>query len=409
LRPPQVWKPKRSWLYSRRRRSIVPSGPTPLVFDQFAGANGDAITAHTIAPTNTPATAWTNYTNTHTIQDNAARPGTNGTFNTSMCNPGVADGIFAVVLNGSDTANHAGVVARGTDGNNHWFFSRGNTGSRAFLFRVESGGYNSVGQIDYQWVAGTEYAIITSGTSIKAYINAILALSVTSSFNQSATLAGVSSVSTNNRLDNFAAATTAGVPNSGLNHVCFCGDSITAGTAVISLPYPNQTLGQLYSNPIMYARGENLGISGQRASGIEATQGAAADAAYSATYKRNALVLLIGTNDLDDGTAAATVEGYISSFCAARRAAGYGKIIVCTITPRSDVSWSAANETQRLALNAIITSGYAAYADACVDLANATGLTNAADAAIYPDGLHLSTAGNTLAASAVASVLNTLL
>jgi len=37
---------------------ISPVGPTTLVLDQFTDADTTALSAHTIAPTNTPATAW---------------------------------------------------------------------------------------------------------------------------------------------------------------------------------------------------------------------------------------------------------------------------------------------------------------------------------------------------------------
>lgn len=43
---------------AKLRRGLLSSGAFTLILDQFTGANGTALTAHLISPTNQPGTAW---------------------------------------------------------------------------------------------------------------------------------------------------------------------------------------------------------------------------------------------------------------------------------------------------------------------------------------------------------------
>ena len=64
-----------------RRPLHISTGPqfTTLVLDEFTDADGTALSAHTMAPTNIPAASWVQFgPDAHTIQSNKAQRG-NGT------------------------------------------------------------------------------------------------------------------------------------------------------------------------------------------------------------------------------------------------------------------------------------------------------------------------------------------
>lgn len=83
------------------------------------------------------------------------------------------------------------------------------------------------------------------------------------------------------------------------------------------------------------------------------------------------LVVQVGTNDLALGRSAAQVLADLWTYCDARRAAGW-KVIVCTLTDRTDGAVSAgqvAFDTKRATVNAGIAAGWASHADGLADLA----------------------------------------
>lgn len=75
-------------------------------------------------------------------------------------------------------------------------------------------------------------------------------------------------------------------------------------------------------------------------------------------------MVLIGTNDCAAGTAAATSNAALKSFCQARQATGW-TVVVCTILAYNS---SFGTEAIRLAYNAQIVADWATFADKLVDL-----------------------------------------
>lgn len=129
-----------------------------------------------------------------------------------------------------------------------------------------------------------------------------------------------------------------------------------------------------------------------------------ADAIIPATKAGRTFILgfLIGRNDGPNSyPVAADYATAVAAYIAARRAAGYDKIVLCTILPTSTALGAAFNPWRNL-VNSIYTGpGWAAAngVDAIADFAaNATmGTDTSADnATYYPDGVHPSAAGHAI-------------
>lgn len=123
------------------------------------------------------------------------------------------------------------------------------------------------------------------------------------------------------------------------------------------------------------------------------------------------LTIMIGRNDIN-GYAGGTSQ-YISdlkAYAAARKAAGYDRIVLCTILPSTATGLNAA----RAPFNSTIrAAGWAAANgfDAIVDFDTVSGMgadTDASNTTNYPDGTHPSNAGYVLLEPAYRAVINAL-
>ena len=97
---------------------LLGRGSPIVVNDAFTDTNGVALSAHTIAPTNKPATAWTIASGTWTIQGNQAS-NTGGNPAKVTLDGNKANGTVSVniILAGGD---FAGIMFRGTDAVNYY-------------------------------------------------------------------------------------------------------------------------------------------------------------------------------------------------------------------------------------------------------------------------------------------------
>lgn len=113
------------------------------------------------------------------------------------------------------------------------------------------------------------------------------------------------------------------------------------------------------------------------------------------------MVVLIGQNDLAVSSAATIVAG-IKSYCLARRAAGWNRILVCTLTS------STTDETKRVAVNSAISADQSFY-DWIIDFgANPIiGAVNAYTNLTYftADGMHPTDAGKVVMGNVAAPVI----
>lgn len=90
----------------------------PTVYDQFHDANGTNLPSHAIAPTNTPATAWTVTTGTLHIDTNRLHAVTTAV-SLATCDPGLTDVNCSITFTFAGTGVSADVVFRGDLSSNY--------------------------------------------------------------------------------------------------------------------------------------------------------------------------------------------------------------------------------------------------------------------------------------------------
>lgn len=182
----------------------------------------------------------------------------------------------------------------------------------------------------------------------------------------------------------------------GITTRVFEGDSLTYGTGVGVTPYSD------YLEVMSGWGGRNVNVaynSETVATGL--TQYAThvrpfrPDSVYST---QGVLFVWYGTNELNNGIAATTIQTDLNTYWAGGIADGY-VVIAFTILPRTDAAWSGADETQRQALNTSIRAASANY-DSLIDIAafdgtNGTPNFSNPDSTTYylSDKLHLNSAG----------------
>jgi lysophospholipase L1-like esterase len=168
--------------------------------------------------------------------------------------------------------------------------------------------------------------------------------------------------------------------------VDFEGDSITAGLGGTTI-YPTTVMAGL--TPIV--QGRNFAVAGNQISDLTARI-ATVDAQVNTARARNVLSVLIGHNDLvAGGESAATFVANLKTYCLARRAAGWNRIVLGTLLPSTVSGFNATRD----AVNTLIradTSFYDYLAD--YDTNPTIGADSAAaNTTYYIDGTHPTTAG----------------
>ena len=109
------------------------------------------------------------------------------------------------------------------------------------------------------------------------------------------------------------------------------------------------------------------------------------------------LSMMGDTTSIALGAAATTVYSTRQTYAADARTLGCNKVIGFTLQPSSD--FSAAEETQRQSLNALIIANSGGSFDAVVDLTTDSRLeSNPADTTYYIDGTHMTPAAHTIVA-----------
>lgn len=182
-------------------------------------------------------------------------------------------------------------------------------------------------------------------------------------------------------------------------HVYCWGDSITEGTgATKGYPWPRLMSDRFGSGTVVH----NGGIAG---TAIVANDPPASASAVPGTH-RKILFLWKGTNNLVQagGQSAATILGLIEAAAdKARTTLGFDQVICGTVLPRSEVAFTDAFETERIALNTSIRgsthfnvvcdfASHPIMGVAGASLADAARASNIA--ALYPDKIHPSVVGH---------------
>lgn len=91
------------------------------------------------------------------------------------------------------TGRYAGLVFRQTNATNYLIFNFDNNLNQVELYRYQSGIFNSLGTYAVAIADNTIYTlkVVCVGSSVQCYIDSALALSVTETFNQTATMHGL--------------------------------------------------------------------------------------------------------------------------------------------------------------------------------------------------------------------------
>lgn len=177
------------------------------------------------------------------------------------------------------------------------------------------------------------------------------------------------------------------------------GESISRGYGTNNNPWPRMVAERLGGHvKLLTCAGDGVTLSGAMSP----------DPYYVTNYARKICVVFIGTNDLDNGTAGATLESSLNTFCAARRTTGWQVVLINCLPRAVQGSWSADNETQRLAYNAAIAANWASYADAYIDAAGDARLSTV-NGTWYSDSVtHLNAGGASVIAEKVEKAIRAL-
>lgn len=190
--------------------------------------------------------------------------------------------------------------------------------------------------------------------------------------------------------------------------VCYVGDSLTAFTGVRRWPgMVADMIGNVSQShtTVAYPGVDLLYIASIASSSV--------DPVLDSSQASQINVIWAGTNDMAQGTSGATTFGRLSNYCAARYAAGWDKIAVMTILPRSNAGIADGFEAQRQAFNTLVRENYASIADALIDVAADGRIGDEGDeldTTYYNDDrVHLNTTGQSIVADIAQPVIYVLL
>lgn len=174
---------------------------TDIILDDFIDSNGTLVTAHTISPTNTPATSWSLDSGTSmVIQSNKAQ--LNAASAIMVVNSGTTEHTVTATYNQLSGSIGGGLFARYFDVNNYW---RNNILSTAMQL-IERTAAVSVVRVSLSKThnAATNYNLLLSaiGTTITANSDSD-SINYTSSVHNNRTKVGMLAFSTNATLDTF--------------------------------------------------------------------------------------------------------------------------------------------------------------------------------------------------------------
>jgi hypothetical protein len=197
------------WDIPRRAKASAAAVVT-LIYDILNDVDATSLDAHAIAPTNTPATAWTERNGNWAITSNQAMLSAGATRAHATLDAGVADCTISVTARSATTNTgtdrDAGITARWTNTSNYWKIG---TNAAADLFRiVERNAATDTSRASASVVIGVadDLAIVTvlSGATISATLAGGSAISYGSAtLNQTVTVHGMLASAANDRLDNF--------------------------------------------------------------------------------------------------------------------------------------------------------------------------------------------------------------
>jgi lysophospholipase L1-like esterase len=190
--------------------------------------------------------------------------------------------------------------------------------------------------------------------------------------------------------------------------VAFVGDSITEGTSSTNLfNMPRQVVQQLNKDVHAY----NMGVHGTTAATIDTNKVGLFDNIVRGAEPKVCLIGL-GTNDVSGGALASAIwtNDLLPIIQYAKNTRGYS-VVVGTLIPRA--GFTAPQETERLALNTLITSNAIAEGYSVCDYTTSPVFDSQADASnttyYDPDGIHPNSTGYGVMAGIAAPIINGLI
>lgn len=181
------------------------------------------------------------------------------------------------------------------------------------------------------------------------------------------------------------------------------GDSMTFGEPPAT-PYPN-----LVSTTNSYDKVNNA-VGGKTISTIRSQAETIDDIEYRFQARENVYVLWAGTNDLATGSTVDEAFRNFQATCRERRNKGWKVIVLTTLQRCGNNPTGTPLNTLIPQYNALIRAGWSTFADGIADVAADPTLSpiNACTDTFYfnGDGVHLTTAGNTIIASVVSEAIN---
>lgn len=189
------------------------------------------------------------------------------------------------------------------------------------------------------------------------------------------------------------------------SNLVFDGDSLTDGYNVSEA---TQSYPAICCHTLPSVSYTSVAVSGWKLTQLEADAATRVDPLLSTNGDQQSLIVWAGINDITmDGASGQTVLDRLTTYCNSRRAAGWQKIITCTLTNQK---YNLTYDANRLEFNTLLRTNWASISDSMIDLQAIDVLADPDDTTYFnADKLHLSAAGYAAVGSAARSAIDALL
>lgn len=182
------------------------------------------------------------------------------------------------------------------------------------------------------------------------------------------------------------------------------GNSLTAYAG-----YPEK-LPALYKPAYIYTQ-RSFALAGQTTAQMNADAATQINKPEHIDKTYNIIYVWEGINDLYLGATVQQAYDNLKTYCLNRRAYGF-KVLIGTLTPRTNAGTYANYEADRLSVNVKLRTNWYDFADGIVDIGGdeLLGITGASNnTTYYVDLVHMTNAGNVIVATQLSKAINILL
>ena len=381
----------------------------PFIFDTFTGTAGVNLKAH--APEIGVMAYWVSGSDT-LLLTNENRLRCHGTASRCLyCTPAAsrfhscqADVVVKSLISG------VGLVARSNSNFKSAYYADHDAESGVWTIRrLYETSEADLGNAMLAMEVGETYSVVLDCTVdgvIALRVDGVEVLSVTDAVPLNGRHVGVYGTSavandTGLHLDNFSASN---LSDTGKVAIVVDGDSIMTSYGTTPA-YADDQCPYHIAASLGAARLYNYAAAGQTVVQMASDAAAQVDATLAAlTGMTPVLVIMGGINDVGGADDAATIAANIKAYCAARRAAGWGHIVGCTLLPTLSVT--GAKEVKRRAVNDALRAD-TTFCDVFVDAALDERLLSYKDTRYIQnaDGTHPTTQGRVVMGGIIASAI----